>query len=79
MTKTQMMKVGPIEVSKTYPEPEDVRLLESAATNLRDTLLIRVMFRLGCRVSEALALKVEDIDFTQHTVTIQHLKTRSKR
>jgi len=78
MTKTQMMKVGPIEVSKTYPEPEDVRLLESAATNLRDTLLIRVMFRLGCRVSEALALKVEDIDFTQHTVTIQHLKTRSK-
>ena len=73
-----MMKVGPIEVNKTYPEPEDVRLLESATTNLRDTLLIRVMFRLGCRVSEVLALKVEDIDFTQHTVTIQHLKTHSK-
>ncbi len=50
--------------------------MEKAATCLRDKLLIRLLFRLGCRISEALALKVEDIDFEQGTVTIQHLKTR---
>ena len=63
---------------KTYLEPDEVKLMEDSATNLRDRLLIRLLFRLGCRVSEALALKVEDVDFTQGTVTIQHLKSRVK-
>jgi len=61
---------------KTYLEPEEVELLEEAATNLRDRLLIRLLFRLGCRISEALSLTVEDIDFDQSTVTIEHLKAR---
>ena len=63
---------------KAYLEVEDIRRLEKAATCLRDRLLITVLFHLGCRVSEALALKVEDIDFDQCIVTIQHLKTRMK-
>lgn len=63
---------------KTYLEPEDVKRLEEAATCFRDRLLIRLLFRLGCRVSEALALKVEDIDFDQGIVTIEHLKARVK-
>ena len=50
---------------KTYLEPEEVIMLENETTNLRDRLLIHMLFRLGCRVSEALALKVEDIDFTR--------------
>lgn len=62
---------------KTYLELQEVRLLEQAATNLRDRLLIRLLSRLGCRISEALALTVQDIDFVQGTVTIQHLKARS--
>jgi len=61
---------------KTYLEPHDVELMEQAAKCLRDKLLIRLLFRLGCRVSEALAVKVSDIDFEQGTVTILHLKTR---
>jgi len=61
---------------KAYLEPKDVKMLEDAAENLRDRLLIRMLFHLGCRVSEALALKVEDIDFVQGTVTIVHLKQR---
>jgi len=63
---------------KAYLEPEDIKRLEEAATCLRDRLLIRLLFRLGCRISEALALKAEDIDFTQCTVSIEHLKTRLK-
>jgi integrase/recombinase XerD len=66
------------EAMKSYIGPEEVKLMEEAATCLRDKLLIRLLFRLGCRISEALALKVEDIDFTQGTVTIQHLKARLK-
>jgi len=63
---------------KTYLEPEEVEILGRAATNLRDRLLIRLLFRLGCRISEALALRVEDIDFERGTVTIEHLKSRTR-
>ena len=63
---------------KTYLDINEIEQLEKAASNLRDKILIRFLFHLGCRVSEALALKVEDIDFSQGTVTIQHLKTRLK-
>ena len=59
---------------KTYLEPEEGRLLEGAGTCLRDRLLVRLLFHTGCRISEALALKIEDIDFEQGTVTIPHLK-----
>jgi len=45
---------------------------------MRDRLLIRLLFHLGCRISEALSLSVDDIDFDQGTVTIQHLKSRLK-
>jgi integrase/recombinase XerD len=63
---------------KVYVEPEEITLMEKATTNLRDRLLIRLLYRLGCRISEALGLTVQDIDFHQGTVTIQHLKTRLK-
>jgi len=58
---------------KVYLEIEEVQQLENATTCPRDKLLIRVLSRLGCRVSEALALQVSDIDFARHTVTILHL------
>jgi len=63
---------------KVYVEPEEITLMEKATTNLRDRLLICLLFHLGCRISEALALTVEDIDFVRSTVTIQHLKARLK-
>lgn len=52
--------------------------LENAAGNVRDRLLIRLLSRIGCRISEALALSVDDIDFAVKTVTILHLKSRLK-
>ena len=61
---------------KAYLEPAEIEMMERVASCLRDRLLIRILFRLGCQVSEALALKVSDIDFEQGTVTILHLKTR---
>jgi len=61
---------------KAYLEPEEITLLKQAAVNLRDRLLIRMLFHLGCRISEALGINVGDINFKTGCVTIQHLKTR---
>ncbi len=63
---------------KAYLEPDEVEQLEKAATNLRDRLLIRLLFRLGCRISEVLAMRVEDIDFDRRNLTIEHLKARTR-
>jgi integrase/recombinase XerD len=63
-------------LGKAYLEPSEIKKLEAAATNVRDRLLIRVLFHVGCRISEALALVVEDIDFIHKTITIRHLKVR---
>jgi len=65
-------------MAKAYLELNEIEQLESAAMYLRDKLLIRLLFHLGCRVSEALGLEVKDIDFTQGMVTIEHLKSRIK-
>jgi integrase/recombinase XerD len=63
-------------VAKTYLELEEIEKLEKAAEYLRDRLLIRLLFHLGCRISEALGITVGDIDFKSGTITIQHLKAR---
>jgi integrase/recombinase XerD len=40
-------------MAKAYLEPAEIEKLEEAAQFLRDRLLIRLLFHLGCRVSEA--------------------------
>ena len=62
--------------TKAYLEPTEIERLEETAEYLRDRLLIRLLFHLGCRVSEALGIKAVDINFKQGLVTIQHLKQR---
>ncbi len=61
---------------KAYLEIEEIQNLENAALFLRDKILIRILFHLGCRISEALALEVKDINFNASTITILHLKSR---
>jgi integrase/recombinase XerD len=61
---------------RAYLEIEETQRLENAAICLRDKLLVRLLARLGCRVSEALALTVDDIDFLHGGVRIEHLKSR---
>ena len=63
-------------MTKAYLEPAEIEKLEEAAQYLRDRLLIRLLFHLGCRISEALGITVGDINFNQGTVTIEHLKAR---
>lgn len=63
---------------KTYLEPKEIAEMEKVASCMRDRLLIRLLFHLGCRISEALALTVEDVDFDRGIVIIKHLKARLK-
>lgn len=64
--------------TKAYLEPDEIRRMINAGDNLRDRLLITLLFHLGCRISEALGIGVGDIDLAAGTVTIKHLKSRIK-
>ena len=50
---------------KTYLEPKEIEQMEQSAEYLRDKLLVRLLFRLGCSICEALGIMVSDIDFDQ--------------
>ncbi|MDV2988877.1 MAG: tyrosine-type recombinase/integrase [Dehalogenimonas sp.] len=65
-------------MTKAYLELGEVSQLIEAATNLRDRLLLTLLFHLGCRISEALSISTDDIDLINGIVTIKHLKSRIK-
>jgi integrase/recombinase XerD len=67
-----------IRVMKTYLEQKEIERIEQASDRLRDKLLVRLLARLGCRVSEVLGIAVSDIDFNRGSITIIHLKRRIK-
>ena len=52
--------------------------LIAAAKNPRDKAFVAVLGRDGLRISEAIQLNESDIDFQKGTLTIVHLKERSK-
>ena len=43
---------------KTHLEPKEIEETEQSAEYLRDQLLVRLLFRLGCRISEVLGITV---------------------
>ena len=55
---------------QSYLTPGQVKILEEHTDNQRDRLLIRVLFHVGCRVSEALAIEVGHVDLDGRTITI---------
>lgn len=58
-------------MAKAYLEATEIRELEQVANYMRDRLMIRLLFHFGCRISEALALELKDIDFKKGTVLLQ--------
>ncbi|MDP3064371.1 MAG: hypothetical protein Q8O40_14340, partial [Chloroflexota bacterium] len=64
------------EAVKTCLDTKDVAQMEEAARSQRDRILVRLLFRLGCRVSEAVALSADDVHLEASAVTLQHLKLR---
>ncbi len=58
--------------------PAALGALIAATTNPRDRAFIALLARTGIRISEAVQLKESDIDFQGGTLTIVHLKEKSK-
>ena len=73
-----MTQVTPIRDLKGYLEPEQVERLIAVATNPRDALLVRVLWRTGIRVSELIGIRVQDIDFDNRAIVIKVQKMRKK-
>jgi integrase/recombinase XerD len=73
-----MTEVSPIRDLKGYLEPEQVESLIEAAANLRDKLLVRLLWHTGIRVSELIAIRIQDIDFDNRAIVIKVQKIRKK-
>ncbi len=61
---------------KGYLPEEKVNLLLDAATNLRDRLILQIMYRCGRRVSEVLAMRVDDIIWEENKIIFNILKRK---
>ena len=73
-----MTQVTPIRDLKGHLASEHADRLIDAATNPRDKAFVAVLAKAGIRISEAVQIKVSDIDFERAALTIVHLKERSK-
>jgi site-specific recombinase XerD len=47
------------------------------ASGLRDRALIVTLYRTGLRISEALGLRIHDVDLERHTLRVRGTKTRT--
>jgi len=63
---------------KTHPRGSELEKLIAAAKTPRDKAFASTLGKTGMRISEAINLKVTDIDFKRGTLTIVHLKQRLK-
>ncbi|MDR0644978.1 MAG: site-specific integrase [Treponema sp.] len=73
-SRSRQDKRLPVVLSKT-----EIQSLLSAETNPKHKLLLMFCYSSGLRVSEAVALKMEDIDFTRRTVFVRMGKGRKDR
>ncbi|WAH36414.1 tyrosine-type recombinase/integrase [Alicyclobacillus dauci] len=56
---------------------EEISRLSNACTNIRDKLLLSVLYDGGLRISEALSLWIEDFDIGKQSIRIRNSKTAS--
>ena len=74
----KMTRVMPIRELKVRPEISELERLIAAGKNARDKAFAAVLGRGGLRITEAIQLNEDDIDFKRGTLTIVHLKERLK-
>jgi len=66
----------PMKDPKGYLDPEQVNSLLDATTNLRDRLILQIMYRCGRRVSEVLLMEVGDILWNDRKIIFRILKRK---
>ena len=70
---------SPMADAKGYLTPEEVRTVISKARNLRDRLLMRLLWATGCRLNEMLLLTVDDVSWGDRALYMWTLKRKKKR
>jgi integrase/recombinase XerD len=73
-----MTQITPIRDLKAYLSPKQVERLIAVATNSRDVLVIRILWRTGIRVGELIGLRISDMDFDSRALVIKVQKMRKK-
>jgi len=73
-----MNEVTPIRDRKGYLESIQVQMIINIAANLRDKLLVRIPWCTGIRVSELIAIRIQDIDFENRAIVIKVQKMRKR-
>ena len=63
--------------TKAFPFDKAVEMIQSA-TNVRDKLLWALLFATGCRISEALSILIDDIDFINKRINIIPFESRKE-
>jgi len=64
---------------KTYLSDNEILAMITKTEYLRDKVILVFLSDVGCRVSELLAIKVENIDLEKRVVLIPHLKRGMKK
>src|SRR3989338_8902331 len=77
VSKITVKKVGK-KLPSVLTKPEVKRIID-AASNIRDKLIVQIMYSCGLRVSEATNLKLEDLDLEDLTGTIRNGKGNKDR
>ena len=54
---------------------EQIRLIIESATNIRNKLLLSILYDSGLRIDEALTLWIEDFNISKHSITVRKSKT----
>ena len=62
-----------------YLRPEEIKTLIESTRNLRDRTILWLLWATGCRLSELLMLKVEDISLEDRVLYMWTLKRRKQR
>ncbi|ELZ40414.1 site-specific recombinase xerd [Halorubrum tebenquichense DSM 14210] len=62
------------KTDKRYIEKEEFEEIRKSARNLRDELLIQLLWDTGVRASEAIKIKKSDINFEEQKIKVQNAK-----
>jgi integrase len=65
--------------TRGYLSPGDIRKVIDHAKNLRDRMILWLLWATGCRLRELLMLEVSDISWTDKALYMWTLKRKKKR